>query len=349
MSTVLRVLLVEDSPTLAGLLGLLIEQAPDMCLVGHANDGFEAVEMTARLRPDVIAMDINMPGLDGFAATKRIMAECPTPIVIVSATMDVEQVSVSMAALNAGALAVVEKPVGIGSPRYEALASGLLGSLRAMAGMKLVRRIDSGAGLRRRATSVGRSSGSPVVAIAASTGGPAALSRILPALPAGLPAPVLVVQHIAPGFVGGLAAWLDRLGSLRVGVAQDGEVLEAGRVYLAADDRHLGICAGRKVRCSDAEPVGGFRPAATYLFESVARVAAAKVVAVVLTGMGRDGTDGLRLVRAAGGHVVAQDAKSAVVNGMPGSAVSAGLVDEVVPLTRIADHITKHVTRLAGS
>jgi two-component system chemotaxis response regulator CheB len=347
----LRVLLVEDSPTLAEFLKLLVDHEPDMQLIGHARDGVEAVEMTARLRPDVIAMDVNMPGLDGFAATKRIMTECPTPIVIASATMDVSQVSVSMAALDAGALAVVEKPVGVGSPRYEELARGLINSLRAMAGMKLVRRHDAATGARMRNLGVvrgGMGSGAPVVAIAASTGGPAALGCILPALPRNLAAPVLIVQHIATGFVGGLATWLDQLGSLRVRVATDGESLEAGHVYLAGDGRHLGISHARRVQYSDADPIGGFRPAANHLFETVARVAGADAICVILTGMGRDGVEGLRFVRGAGGHVVAQDAGSAVVNGMPGAAVAAGVADAVVPLAGIAGYIARCVARSVG-
>lgn len=347
MSVPLAILLGEASDARAALLRTLIDATPDMRVVGHARDGLEAVALAARLRPDVIAMDADMPGLDGLAATKRIMSECPTPIVIVSATVDEAQVGVSIAALSAGALAVVEKPVGPGAPRHDELARRLLVTLRAMAGMKLVRRHESGARARDRAPAPDGpprgGSGRTVVAVAASTGGPAALGRILAALPPGFPAPLLVVQHIAPGFVDGLATWLDMLGPLAVKVAVDGEALEPGHAYLAADGRHLGISGSHRIQYSDAAPVGGFRPAATWLFESIAHAAGTGAIGIVLTGMGRDGVEGLRALRAAGGRVVVQDAASAVVNGMPGAAVAAGLADAVVPLPRMAEHLRQLV------
>jgi len=339
----LAILLGEASAPRAALLRALIDGASDMRVVGLARDGAEAVALAARLRPDVIAMDADMPGLDGLAATKRIMSECPTPIVILSETMDETQVGVSIAALSAGALAVVEKPVAAGLPRHDELLRRLLVTLRSMAGMKLVRRHHPGdARARLPPVETGsRGDGRPVVAIAASTGGPAALGRILAALPPGFP--LLIVQHIAPGFVDGLATWLDMLGPLATKVAVDGEALAPGHAYLAADGRHLGISAGYRIQYADAAPVGGFRPAASWLFESVARVAGTGAIGVVLTGMGRDGVEGLRALRAAGGRTVAQDAASAVVNGMPGAAVAAGLADAVVPLSRMAEQLRRMV------
>ena len=178
-----------------------------------------------------------------------------------------------------------------------------------------------------------------LVAIAASTGGPAVLQRVLSDLPGDFPAPVLVVQHIATGFVHGLADWLNASSSLRVKVAEDGEALEPHVAYLAADGRHLGTRAPGRIELSDEPPVGGFRPSGTYLFESAARLRGPAVAAVILTGMGSDGVAGLHKVREAGGTVLAQDEESSVVFGMPGDAVVAGLVDTVLGVEEIAPRL----------
>jgi two-component system chemotaxis response regulator CheB len=178
-----------------------------------------------------------------------------------------------------------------------------------------------------------------VLAIAASTGGPAALHRILSELPATFPLPILVVQHIALGFAQGLATWLGSVTPLRVKVAEDGEKLRAGTVYIAPDDRHLGVDAEHHARISNVAPVGGFRPSGTYLFRSVARAYGTACAAAILTGMGQDGLDGLRELHGSGGWVLAQDETTSVVYGMPGVVVSAGLADEVVPLAQMASRL----------
>jgi two-component system chemotaxis response regulator CheB len=177
-----------------------------------------------------------------------------------------------------------------------------------------------------------------VVAIATSTGGPAALQRVFSGLDARFPAPILVVQHITPGFADGLATWLGSVCPLRVRTARHGEPLGPGTVYLAPDGRHLGI-SGHAAALSDAPPIGGFRPSGTHLFESAARAFGAATVAVILTGMGDDGLEGLRAVRHAGGRVIAQDEDSSVVFGMPGAAIAAGLADAVLPLDAIAGRL----------
>jgi two-component system chemotaxis response regulator CheB len=178
-----------------------------------------------------------------------------------------------------------------------------------------------------------------VIAVAASTGGPAALQRLLADLPADFGVPLAVVQHITPGFVRGLADWLNGSCDLRVKVAEGGEPLAPHTVYLAPDGHHLGLAGPDTVALSAAPPVGGFRPSATHLFESVARACGPATTAVILTGMGDDGVAGLRAVRRAGGRVIAQDEKSCVVFGMPGAAVAAGLADLVLPLDGIAPQL----------
>ncbi len=353
----IRVLVAEDSSTARALLVEILSSAPDgLTVVGEARNGLEAIEMTKRLRPDVVTMDIRMPLLDGLEATRRILRDVPTPVVVVSGS-DVLEVETSLEALRAGALAVLEKPAGPGATGFEERRRSLLDTVRAMAGVKVIRRFPdrsasptaapAPASLEpgRARAGRGRSERVLAVAIACSTGGPAALQAILTRLPSDFPAPVLAVQHIAGGFVGGLATWLGGGSRVRVKVAEADEPLAPGVVYLAPDGRHLGVSAASRVVISSAAPIEGFRPSATFLFESAARSLGPGVLAVILTGMGRDGVEGLRRVRAVGGTVIAQDEASSVVFGMPRAAIEAGLADEVLAIEAVAQRLIELARR----
>lgn len=337
----IRVLIAEDSVTVRELLQAVLGADPEIVIAGTAKNGLEAAEMTKRLRPDVVTMDINMPVMNGFEATKQIMIEMPTPIVIISASVDVREVGVSMAALNAGALALLEKPAGVGSPQFEESVRHLVSTVKAMAGVKVVRHWhqkpsppplpllgDRPPRLRTR-----------IVAIAASTGGPAALGRVLSDLPANFPVPILVVQHMARGFLEGLASWLNTTCSLKVKIAAAGDPLTSSTVLLAGDDRHLGVTDDFLVKLDDGPPIGGFRPSANYMFASVGAVYGPSAIGLILTGMGQDGIEGLRQLRVSGGRVLAQDEESSVIFGMPRAAIDAGLADKVVPLPSIGKHL----------
>jgi two-component system, chemotaxis family, protein-glutamate methylesterase/glutaminase len=342
---VIRVLVAEDSPTARQLLVAILEADPEIRVVGQAVDGVEAVALTRQLHPDLVTMDVHMPRLDGLAATQEIMIVAPTPIVVVTGSTRAREVRDSMEAIHAGALEVLVKPPDPAAPRFAAEARRLVETVKAMARVKVVRHwrpaaartMPAGASVRARS-----SRGSRIVVIAASTGGPAALETILCGLGVGFPLPVLVAQHITPGFTVGLAAWLDSVCPFKVKVAQQGEPLAAGTVYLAPDDRHLGV-HGANVTLSDAEPDAGFRPSGTALFASAAGEFGAATLAVILTGMGEDGVDGLRAVRHFGGRVIAQDEATSVVYGMPGAAVAAGLADVVLPLDKIAPQLLKWI------
>lgn len=342
----IRVLIAEDSVTARELLGAVLSADPEIEVVGTAADGIEAVELTKTLKPDLVTMDIHMPGIDGFEATKRIMIAAPTPIIIITASLDANDVKVSMEALKVGALALLDKP-SLDDPDFQAACARMVGTVKAMAGVKVVRHfaprtlpipavpLPAPERLQTRIR---------LVAIAASTGGPAALARVFADLPAQFPVPIIVVQHITKGFVGGLATWLNSCCPLQIKVAEEGETLRPSHVYIAADDAHLGIDSHLRARLNHGEPIQGFRPSATYTFTSVANVLGPAAVSVILTGMGQDGVKGLQAVRKAGGHIAAQDEASSVVFGMPGACIQQGLADRVLPLANIGDWLMSMVS-----
>lgn len=333
----MRIVVAEDSLTIRELLVELLRSDREITVVGEAKNGAEAVDLAVRLRPDLIAMDIHMPVMDGLEATKEIMVRAPTPIVLVTSSASRADATLSFDALRAGALTVIAKPDNPTSPGFDGRREQLLRTLKAMAQVKVVRRWVERPSARRPGPSLSApAGGARIVAIAASTGGPAALQGILGALPRHFSTPVVVVQHIATGFGAALADWLNASSPLRVKVAEDGEALTERTVFLAPDDRHLGVTANGRVALSDGPPVGGHRPSATHLFASVAHAFGRAAAAVMLTGMGRDGVDGLRAVKDAGGRVIAQDEATSVVYGMPREAAEAGLVDEVLAVDEMA-------------
>jgi len=342
-----RVLVVEDSDTVRALLVAIIQEDEELTVVGEARDGAEAVRLASRLRPDVISMDILMPVMDGFEATKRIMGEVPTPVVLVTSNLDVAEAEKSMHAMRLGALHAMLKPSGPGYPTFEREAAEYRNVLRTFSQVKVIRHWKRAETPARRPlpASLDAEDRRPApqrlvraVAIAASTGGPGALQKILGDLPPGFPVPILVVQHICTGFVRSLASSLNLATRLRVKVAEHGEPLLEGVVYLAPDGMHLGV-EPRRVVLHEGSAGDGFVPSANHLFESVGRAFGRSALAIILTGMGEDGVAGLLSLRNRGGYVLAQDEQSCVVYGMPRTALAAGAVDEVVSLNGLATRI----------
>ncbi len=324
----IRVLLADDSDLFRELLAKVITAEPGFEVVATAADGDAAAALARERRPDVVTMDLNMPDADGFSGIARIMAETPTPILVLTVS---REETVGFRALSLGALDILEKP----SPDSDLDQYGALlrSRLRLLAGVKVIRHPR---GLRRRVPAGPRPSArSDVVVIGASLGGPRALAALLRQLPETFRAPVLVVQHIADGFTEGLAGWLDQESVLRVREARDGELLRPGEVLLAPSGRHLVVTQG-VARLSNAAPVDTFKPSVTPLFVSAAEAYGERVCAVVLTGMGRDGAEGVRRVKKAGGFVIAQDEGTSAVFGMPRAAIETGAVDRVLPLEEIA-------------
>lgn len=347
MTPAIRVLVVDDSPTVRALVREILESDPEVRVVGEAEDGVEAVREAVRLAPDLITMDVVMPLMDGIEATKEIMTSAPTPIVIVASVDSRDAMELSFDATQAGALAVVAKPESTSGDGFAAKREELLSMVKAMAQVKVVRRWGPRPGRLTSRAAGEASARAPgdrrVVLIGTSTGGPAALRTILEDLPRDFPSPVLVVQHIARGFVDALAHWLNTGSQLPVKVPDEGELLVPGTVYLAPDDRHLGVRRDWRALISDRPPIGGFRPSATFLFETAAEAFASSAIALILTGMGSDGVAGLRALYRAGGTVLAQDERTSVVFGMAQEAARAGVVHTMLPLESMAPRLVELV------
>jgi two-component system chemotaxis response regulator CheB len=341
----IRVLIVEDSRAQCELLAGLV-RAGGMDVAGTAADGYAAVVATQLLRPDVIAMDINMPGLDGYAATRQIMQSCPTPIVLISSANDTSQHTI--AALAAGALTLIHKPGGGPDPAQASDRANFVTTMRLMADVLVVTRhparpmpqvTETAAPLGDAGGLLATAAPPRILAIAASTGGPAAVQALLNGLGADFPLPILLAQHIARGFVAPLAEWLSATTRLPIHVAQPNERLLRGHVYLAPDDRHMCVFVRDYAACRAIQPDDRYCPSADILFESVAAVYGQRAIGVILTGMGDDGARGLRALRAAGGHALAQDKGSCVVYGMPRAAIELGAAERVAPLRELASAI----------
>jgi two-component system chemotaxis response regulator CheB len=316
----IRVLVVDDSPSVRALLAHIFEAEPEISLVGCACDGEQALEMAARLRPDVITMDLHMPAMDGVEATRRIMQTCPVPIVVVSGKDSQVEVGAGFRAIEAGALVLAQRPFGIGHPAFADSARALVRTVRSMAEVRVVRRWAATDGGGRRAP-VAPAPRRRLVLLGASTGGPAVLRDILAELGPDFPLPVVIVQHIAAGFAIGLADWLSRASGFPVVIAQHDQLLVPGCAYLAPDALQLGVTRELVVTLSAAAPEHGMRPAVSYLFRSLAPELRAGAVAALLTGMGKDGALELRRLRDDGAVTIVQDRASAAVYGMPGEAV----------------------------
>jgi two-component system chemotaxis response regulator CheB len=355
----IRVLIVEDSRAIREFLTHIIDRDPRLQVVAAYGSAEEALRELHRVAPDVISMDIRLPGMNGFDATKRIMAERPTPIVVVSASVEAEDLKISMNALRAGALAVVEKPVGASHADYERLAERICTQLAIMSQVRVIRQRARRRGELGQASAPAATAKSPAVspanyqgtiravALVASTGGPSALVSVLEALPASFPLPVLVVQHITASFHKGFVAWLGDNCPLGVVEATDGQTPRPGTVHVAPAEKHLQLIGG-VLRLDSGPPVCMQRPSGSVLFQSMACGLGSQALGVLLTGMGEDGAEGLRELRAAGGYTIAEDESTAVVYGMPAAAVRLGGVSESLPLPEIGPRIVELTTTTSG-
>lgn len=342
MNLPIRVLLVDDSAFIRHTVTKYLEADRDLAVIGAARDGVEALTQIPILKPDVVVLDVEMPRMDGLAALKRIMVECPTPVVMLSALTQ-RGARTTIQALMRGACDFVPKPDAridihqvideLTAKIKTAAASKLTSLARAPVTRPIVAFIKQGPKLLQK--------GDPVIVIGASTGGPRALQQVLSGLPADLPAAVLVVQHMPPGFTRSLAQRLNELSSLTVHEAAEGDRLGRGTALLAPGDFHLRLRGIRQVSLDNGPRRCHVRPSVDVTMESAVEYHEGKVIGVVLTGMGDDGTAGSSCIKAAGGKIIAEHESTSVVYGMPASVVKAGLADRVVPLPRVAKTIVE--------
>ena len=346
----IKVLIVEDSPVVREFLSYVLSADPDIEVIGTADNGEEALEAVKRKRPNVVTMDIHMPKLNGFVATRRIMETYPTPIVIVSGSTTAQEIATTFRALEAGALAIVPRPKGIGHPEHQATAKELIQTVKLMSEVKVIRRWPRPKGepvihsvprveIHRASAEV------KIVAMGASTGGPIVLQTILSELDKDFAVPILIVQHMTSGFIEGFAEWLSQSSGPPAHVAADGEDALPGHVYIAPDGFQMGVRAEGRIALSKDEPENGLRPSVSYLFRSVANAYGRQGVGVLLTGMGKDGAEELKLMKERGAVTIVQDEKSSVVPGMPGEAIKLGAESYVLSPDRIAGALKNLVKR----
>ena len=304
-------------------------------------DGLEAVRLAGALRPDVITMDIQMPRLDGIQATRRIMETHPVPITIVSSQFDPGEAYTSFRALEAGALMILPRPLGPASPGAEESARELIQAVKTIAGVRVLRRRPSSV-ITSRAAPEATAGRIEVVVVGASTGGPIALQELLGGLPENFRVPMAIVQHIAPGFSEAFIDWLGQSTGKRVTPALPGALLEPGGIYVAPDGCHFGLGPGLRMALSSEPPDAGLRPSVRHLFRSALSLGD-RVAAILLTGMGCDGAEELKSLRAGGAITFAQDEESSVVHGMPGEAIRLGAAVHVLPPALIASTLARLV------
>ncbi|TVU91738.1 chemotaxis-specific protein-glutamate methyltransferase CheB [Vreelandella titanicae] len=342
--SVIRVVIADDSQVARDVLRDILSRDGDIEIVGEATNGREAVELAKRHAPQLITMDLNMPVMDGLSAIEEIMYNKGVPILVVSDRSDAQT---AYQALEVGALEVMPKPTLEGAD-----AERLLARIRLLSGVAVITR------LRRRGTTLTPMPSLPtlpdtprgvprnfqhVVAIACSTGGPQALVRVLRRLPAGFPAPIVIAQHISHGFIDGMAQWLGSLCAMPVSVGQEGELLRPGHIYLSPSERDLCVTPRHRFQLQPSPEKSLYHPSCDVLLQSVAEVYGSDAMGIILTGMGRDGVNGMRAIYQAGGTTFAQDEASSVIYGMNQEAVKAGVIQYELPLDSLPDRLLRDV------
>ena len=350
MAAEITVLVADDSLVTRTLLVKLLDSEPDIRVIGTASDGLVAIEFLASgQRPDIVVMDIHMPRLDGFEATRHIMETRPLPIIICTATADPQELAIAFRSLEAGAVACIQKPVALGAD-FEIRRQNLLQSVRLMSEVKVVRRWSRARGAPSTPASSLPTPGPTgpdiqLIGMGASTGGPPVLQTILSGLPADFGVPLLVVQHIAQGFLPAMVEWLSDTTARRVHIATHDTVPQPGNTYIAPDDFHLAVDGRGRIVLTRTAPENGMRPAVSHLFRSLANVCGPRAIGVLLTGMGADGAAELKLMKDRGAFTIAQDQGSSIVHGMPREAIELGAATQVLPADKVASTLVTQVGR----
>lgn len=339
----IRVLIVDDSALSREVLRAILEEQDDIEVVAEAVNGMEAVQLVQQLRPDLVTMDLNMPVMDGLNAIECIMHHKAVPILVVSSETDA---SLACKALSYGALETITKP----SVDPEEIAI-FLHQVRLLSGIPVITRIarhpsSSNQSLSDHLASIvlltePKPLDHPIFALASSTGGPKALADLLAVLPIDFPAPILVAQHMSEGFIDGMVHWLSSISLLPVKVAEDNELLEAGKVYLSPSEQHLTITKDYRVKLKERAKTDIYHPSCDEMLSSVAQVFGKEAIGIIMTGMGRDGVAGMTAIYQQGGITLAQDEASSVIYGMNAEAVNAGVIHLEIPLNKLAEEMLK--------
>ena len=344
----IRVLIVEDSAIFQTVLKNIFRTSPDIEVVGTGSDGIEGLALIPQLNPDVICTDFHMPRMDGLEFTKRVMVEYPRPILVISISVQTEQRHRIFELLEAGAVDIFPKPRSSSNQDAQIHQLRLINKIKILAGVKVFRKVapqpspksKSLPNTSQQASSNSYSdsksiSGIKIVAIGTSTGGPQALQAIFAHLPANFSVPIVCVQHISQGFLDGLIQWLAFSCALPIEIARSGITPQAGTIYFPPEQNHLKFNTQGQFVCTDSPPIGGHRPAVDVTFKSVAQVYGRQAIAVLLTGMGKDGAAGMQMIHQAGGLTIAQDQETSVIFGMPKEAIELGGVKYILPLSEI--------------
>jgi len=340
----INVLIVDDSLTTREYISYIIDQDPELRLVGAARNGQEAIQLVASASPDVVIMDIHMPGMDGYKATRTIMETRPVPIIIHSSLVAPEQTKNIFNAMEAGAVAVAQKPPGIGNPETKPFMEKLLRTVKLMAEVKVVRRRPARPKKQSpespaRILQATDLTGIEVIAIGASTGGPPVLHQIFRELPPDFPVPIAVVQHITTGFLPGMLRWLGGDSRLDLKIARTGDSLAPGHVYFAPEESNMGISDNGRILVTKFGGQKELKRPVTHLFMSVAQRCGARAVGILLTGMGDDGALGLKEMKRRGAQTLVQDRETATVFGMPESAIKLDAANYILSPPEISDFL----------
>lgn len=346
----IRVLIVDDSRVVREVIKDLLD-GTDVQVVGEASNGKEAIELTKKLAPDLVTMDVMMPVMDGLSAVEHIMAFTPTPILVLASSIKRKDVNIAFEAIQLGALDVMEKPENLSREGFVALRDTLLQKIRLLSNIKVISHLK---GKRKFAPPVvpkelprAKEPITGILAIGASTGGPRAVMNILKALPTNFPLGAALVQHIGASFTAGFVDWLAQECKLQVKLAKDGDEVVPGTVFVGPGNAHMEI-EENVVHLTDAPPVNNCKPSVDVLFKSVARSYGSQALAVLLTGMGRDGAEGMAEIKKMKGLNIVQDEKTSVIFGMPKAAIELGVVDKVIPLNDIPNEIMRIVRNRYG-
>lgn len=339
----IKVLIVDDSSLIRESLAAHMSSDPELRVIGMARNGVEAIDMVGTLNPDIVIMDIVMPKMDGFEATERIMGVHPVPIVVFTASLDGESDEFVYKALELGALSVIKKPRNIDQLNHQFISKIKLLSnatvITHLRGKQKVKR-DISRSYQKHKIKDGQ-----VVGIVCSTGGPKALKNILSRLPADFPAGIAIVQHLSDGFERELISWLNLTSAIEVRPAAPGDKIKPGIAYLAVSGSHLIVREYGILDLIDTEPVWSLKPSGDVLLSSISKVYGSNAIGVILTGMGRDGAEGLKQIKSAGGRTIAQDKSTSLIFGMPKMAIQMGVIDKIVPLGAISDELIRGLHR----